>query len=372
MEQRPAILVVDDTPANRRLVEAILRDTDADLLQAESGEQALRLCTEREFVMILLDVSMPDMDGFETARSIRGTSLNRHTPIVFVSAVFRSSGDIRLGYTLGAVDYILSPVLREVLHAKAEVFLDLYRMRQESVRQARQLEATNRALLAANEELESFSYSASHDLRAPLRHISGFAQALLDDHADRLDEEGRDYLDRIVSAAQSLSSLIDDLLKLATITCSGLDVKPCDLSAIAQDIAASLRRSAPERHVEWTIAPGLAARGDAGLLHAALTNLFDNAWKFTSKTDDARIEFGSNDRDGTSVFFVRDNGVGFNAARPGNGLFKPFHRMHRADDFPGTGIGLAIVHRVIAKHGGRIWAESKPGKGAAFYFTLAE
>ena len=223
---------------------------------------------------------------------------------------------------------------------------------------------------AVNKELETFSYSVSHDLRAPLRSINGFSQALLEDCADHLNEEGKGYLQRICAATQRMGQLIDDMLKMAWVTRSEIRMEVVDLSGLAQKIADELQRGDPERRVEWTIAPGLAAQGDPGLLRAALENLIGNAWKFTAKKEKALIEFGFADDHSNRVFFVRDDGVGFDMAYADK-LFGVFQRLHDMSEYPGTGIGLATVQRIIHRHGGRVWAEGDVGRGATFYFILA-
>lgn len=219
-------------------------------------------------------------------------------------------------------------------------------------------------------ELEAFSYSVSHDLRAPLRTISSFSQLLLIEQQDRLDEEGKDNLRRIVEAGQRMSKLIDDLLQYARLARVPLAIREVDLSATADWIINDLRQKSPERDVETTIAQGMIVRGDANLLRVALENLIENAWKFTSKVPHARIEVGSIEQNEEQVYFVRDNGAGFNMEYV-NKLFKPFERLHGDYEFPGTGIGLVNVQRIIQRHGGRLWPEAELGKGATFYFTLA-
>jgi PAS domain S-box-containing protein len=233
-------------------------------------------------------------------------------------------------------------------------------------------------LQAANKELESFSYSVSHDLRAPLRGIDGWSLALVEDYGDQLDRPAHQYLDRVRAEVQRMGQLIDDLLQLSRVTRAKMRMGPVDLSSLAQSVAARLRAAQPERQVELTVQPGLAARGDARLLEIALTNLLDNAWKFSARRAPARIEFGHltpcppllpGEGEGGEVYFVRDNGVGFDMAFAQK-LFGAFQRLHKASEFPGTGIGLATVQRIIHRHGGRVWAEAEVDQGATFYFTL--
>jgi signal transduction histidine kinase len=226
------------------------------------------------------------------------------------------------------------------------------------------------ALEATNRELESFTYSASHDLRAPLRSIDGFINVLEEDYADRLDEDGRDALRRVSAAAKRMDVLIDDLLQLSRLTRAELNAETVDLSKIARGIAAELKARDPARDVVFEIPPKLEVRGDLRLLTVALDNLLGNAWKFTGKNPQARIELGTMAKDGLTVYFVRDDGAGFDMANATN-LFTPFHRLHSVSEFPGTGIGLATVRRIVQRHGGRAWGEGETGKGATFYFTLS-
>jgi signal transduction histidine kinase len=221
-----------------------------------------------------------------------------------------------------------------------------------------------------NRELESFLHSVAHDLRSPLITIDGFTQVLLENHADQLDETGRGHLDRISAGARRMHRLINDLLELSKVVRAPTQTASVDLSRIATEIVGRLRESAPERSVSLLIADKLVVEGDPALLRIALENLLANAWKFTSKTANARIEFGSRlDRSGRRAFFIRDNGAGFDPRHAAN-LFSPFRRLHTEAQFPGSGIGLAMVRRIMHRHGGEVWAEAAVDRGACFYFTL--
>jgi PAS domain S-box-containing protein len=224
-------------------------------------------------------------------------------------------------------------------------------------------------LTAVNKELEAFTYSVSHDLRAPLRSIDGFSQALLEDYAEVLDANGQDYLRRVRAASQRMGQLINDLLKLSRVTRHEMHYARVDLSALAGEIAVELRETQPERQVEFVIAEGLVANGDARLLRLVLENLLGNAWKFTSKHPRARIEFGAAQIEGKTTYFVHDDGAGFDMAYADK-LFGAFQRLHSATEFEGTGVGLATVQRIIHRHGGQVWAEAELDRGATFYFTL--
>jgi signal transduction histidine kinase len=234
----------------------------------------------------------------------------------------------------------------------------------------RQLETRSQELFAANKELEAFSYSVSHDLRAPLRAIDGFSKALLAQYKGRaLDAQGDHYLGRVRAATQRMSQLIDDLLHLARVTRAGLERREVDLTRVARGIAEELERQQPERRLEIAIADGLSAFADPHLVGIVLQNLLGNAWKFTSRNPDGRIEVGAQGEDGTRVLFVRDNGAGFDMTYADK-LFGVFQRLHTDAEFEGTGIGLATVQRIMHRHGGRIWAEAAVGRGATFYFTF--
>ena len=232
-----------------------------------------------------------------------------------------------------------------------------------------QVERSNQELAALNQEIEAFSYSVSHDLRAPLRSMDGFSLALLEDYGDRLDDEGRQHLSRIRAASQRMGRLIDELLGLSRVTRTELVVGSVDLGAIARDIADSLTLQNPGRQVRWEIDARLMVQADRSLMQIALQNLLENAWKFTSKVPDAVIRVGSTLVDGEQVCFVADNGVGFDM-KYADRLFGAFQRLHHEAEFPGTGIGLAIVHRIIRRHEGSIRAEARPGQGATFHFQL--
>jgi light-regulated signal transduction histidine kinase (bacteriophytochrome) len=231
------------------------------------------------------------------------------------------------------------------------------------------LAGQKQAVESANRELEAFSYSVSHDLRAPLRSIDGFSQVLLEDCADKLDTQGKKYLGFVREAAQHMSQLIDDLLELSRVSRSDLSRTHVDLGALARRVLDRLRAGDPKREIDFVIDDVLFAEGDPRLLELVLQNLVGNAWKFTSKREGARIEVGQRDESGRRVYFVRDNGAGFNMSYAKK-LFGVFQRLHAATDFEGTGVGLAIVQRIVHRHDGEVWAEAQVDQGATFYFTL--
>lgn len=245
-----------------------------------------------------------------------------------------------------------------------EIELNHYRNHLEEL-----VEQRTKALAAANKELEAFSYSVSHDLRAPLRSVDGFSQVLLEDYADKLDDAGRQYLGRIRRATQNMSNLIDDLLNLSKLTRSEVNTQPVNLSELATEVVQELRQNEPEREVAINIMPNLITDADPKLVRVALQNLLANAWKFTARSPQAEIKFGATHIDGQNAFYVSDNGAGFDMAYADK-LFGAFQRLHSPQEFEGNGVGLAIVQRIIHRHNGRVWAKGAPGQGATFYFTL--
>jgi light-regulated signal transduction histidine kinase (bacteriophytochrome) len=262
----------------------------------------------------------------------------------------------------GAQDCLTKPFSAEELRARVGNLVTLKRA-QDELREAKA------AAERANQELRAFGYSVSHDLRAPLRGMAGFSQALLEDYSDQLDGQGRDYLQRIQAAASRMNEIIDGLLHLSRVSLAEVGRECIDLSQLAQSVVEELGHREPERRVEAIVAGDLVTYGDVPLVRLVLQNLIGNAWKFTRRTEGARVEIGSAERDGRTAFFVRDNGIGFDM-RYADKLFTPFQRLHRADEFPGSGIGLATAHRIIVRHGGRAWAEGVPGAGATFWFEL--
>ena len=226
-------------------------------------------------------------------------------------------------------------------------------------------------LEAVNRELEAFSYSVSHDLRAPLRGIDGWSLALAEDFQSSLNEKANEYIGRIRNEAQRMGALIDDLLQLSRVARAEIVFKPVDLSALVRSISVRIQELYPGRHIQFIIEDGLTVEGDSQLLDIALTNLLDNSSKFTAPRVDARVEFGKNNMDGKNVYFVRDNGVGFDMTYAEK-MFGAFQRMHKTSEFPGTGVGLATVQRIIRRHSGKVWANAAVGHGATFFFTLWE
>jgi two-component system, NtrC family, sensor kinase len=381
------ILCVDDSETYLQALAANLRADGYEVVLARSGEEALELLAIEPVDCVLLDMMMPGIGGRETCRRVKSVSVMRDIPIVILTAMEDRAAMIE-GLGAGADDYIAKSSDFDVLRARllAQIrrkqFEDENRTFREELlhkeleaaeaRSAHELAEARAALVEElelkNEELESFSYSVAHDLRAPLRSIDGFSLALLEDYADKLDDEGRQYLRYVRESAQQMAQLIDDLLTLSRVARGEFQRESIDLSDIARRVVARLKDAAPERRVELVLPDGLPAAGDERLMTVVFENLLGNAWKFTGKTTHPRIEVGV--VAGTlPVYFIRDNGAGFDMAYAGK-LFGVFQRLHAASEFEGTGIGLATVQRVIRRHGGRIWAEGAVGRGASFFFTL--
>jgi len=390
------ILVVDDDVAYLGGLAEQLQDDGYDVVQTSSSEEALDLLAVQQVDCILLDIDMPGLSGLEACRRIKGVPILRDIPMIAVTGIDDPSAVVAILAT-GADDVVSKAAGRDVVVARAKAqirrkqFTDEYRhvreqlLRTEKIaaeeRAARELAETRAALAdqlakanaelsAANRELEAFSYSVSHDLRAPLRTITSFSAALEEDAGGTLDPQCRDHLQRIVKATYRMGDLIEGLLALSRISKSGIRKVRVDLSALACELVDELRARHPERRVEVAIASGLEANADPRLARALLDNLLGNAWKFTSQRAQARIDVGTTSEhpNDERIFFVRDNGAGFDMSFAQK-LFIPFQRLH-GTEFPGTGIGLATVQRIIERHSGRIWAESAVGQGATIYFTL--
>jgi two-component system NtrC family sensor kinase len=379
------ILAVDDSETYLQELVGALRADGYELVLARSGEAALDLLAVQAADCLLLDVVMPGIGGLETCRRIKSVPGLRDIPIVMLTALEDRAAMIE-GLSAGADDYVAKSSDFDVVRARVlaqlrrRQFEDETRLIREQLlrtelesakaRAAWELAETRAALVEElewkNEELESFSYSVAHDLRAPLRSVDGFSQALLEDYHDKLDAEGRQHLHFLRDAAQHMARLIDDLLALSRVALTEFQREPVDLSLIALAVAARLRQANPNHPVEFVVAGNLLAEGDDRLLTVVFENLLGNAWKFTRRCESARIEVGVT---GDRAYFVRDNGAGFNMDYASK-LFGVFQRLHSTIEFEGTGIGLATVQRVVRRHGGRIWAEGAVGCGATFSFTL--
>lgn len=389
------ILLVDDHPESLLALEAVLADLGQNLVKADSGRQALRCVLNQDFAVILLDVNMPGMDGFETAALIRERERSMHTPIVFLTGRDQSELAVFRGYSVGAVDYLIKPFAPEILKSKVAVFVDLFQMREKARQQANQLVAINQnlereiaerkraeaeikrradELEAANKELEAFSYSVSHDLRTPLRAMQGFAQALNEDFADRLGPVAQDYTQRIVAAACRMDSLIQDLLAYSRLSRAQMLLQPLDLRSIMAQIQAQTEGEFREREavVEAAIPEAFPhVMAHATTLVQVVTNLLTNAVKFVASGVRPHVRVWAEERGEWGRLWVEDNGIGI-APEHHERIFRVFERLNPAEDYPGTGIGLAIVRKGVERMGGRVGVESSPGGGSRFWIDLSQ
>ena len=379
MEQAVKILLVDDREENLLSLEVVLDDKNYELIKANSGRDALKiLLQEQDFALILMDVQMPIMDGFETAELIRQSERLKHVPIIFLTANSNAPDNVFKGYKAGAVDYILKPFSIQILQAKVAVFVELYNKSRELRIQGEHLKRVNdqmalhaEELNRINQELESFSYSVSHDLRAPLRAISGFARLLQEGYNDKLDDEGKRILSIIGKNGMKMGKLIDDLLAFSRLGRKELEKKQVDMNELLNNVLIDIEKTV-KHHADFSIDELPPAKTEETLMHQVLCNLVSNAIKYSSKKEKPVVHVGYyTDKKEGNIYFVKDNGVGFDMSYYDK-LFGVFQRLHSAEDFEGTGIGLAIVHRIISKHGGKIWAEGKADEGATFYFTTGK
>ena len=381
------ILAVDDSPTYLEALAAQIRNEGYDIVLARSGEEALELLAVQPVECILLDLVMPGLSGQETCRRIKDTPAWRDIPLIMLTALEEQEAMIE-SINAGADDYITKSADFEVLKARLRAqlrrkhFEDEHRRVREELlhkemeaaegRAARELADTRAALLTdlerKNEELESFSYAVAHDLRAPLRAIHGFARLLAEEHASALDADGQRLLGVVCDNVRQMGRLIDDLLALSRLGRKELESVPVDMAALARSVSEELQRAEPDRPVSVCIGDLPPTRGDRGMLQQLFVNLVGNAFKFSKRVGQPAVEIGC--AEGTApTYFVRDNGVGFDA-RFADKLFKVFQRLHRAEEFEGTGVGLAIVQRIVQRHGGHVWAEGAVDRGATFYFTL--
>jgi signal transduction histidine kinase len=396
------VLVVEDSATQAEELRLILESHGYEIQTAPDGAAGFEHAVRGGFDLVLTDIVMPKLSGYELCRKLKDDTRTRNVPVIIVTTL-SDPMDIIQGLECGADNFITKPYEPDHLLGRVATILESRRMRREGmlrvgveilfmgkkfmitsdkqqvldllvstfedvVRKNRELTTSKAALESANRELEAFSYSVSHDLRTPLRAIDGFSKILLEDYASQLDERGREHVSRVRGGARRMSELIDDLLELSRVTRADLRTTAVDLTTIARAVAAEVRATAPERSAEFVIEEGLSVMGDAKLLRIVLENLIGNAWKFTTRVA-ARIEIGSHEAGTERVCFVRDNGAGFDM-KYASKLFGPFQRLHHESEFPGTGIGLATVQRIIHRHGGRTWAQGEVGRGATFYFTF--
>lgn len=369
------VLLIEDNPADETLVRHLLREArpGIEIQACRTLGAGLTELSHHDADAVLLDLSLPDSQGLETLSRLLAT--RDDVPVVVLTGLDDEESAVR-ALQAGAQDYLVkgshdAALLRRVLRYATERKRLEAQLRLLNADLEARVERRTRELAQANRELESFAFSVSHDLQAPLRTIGGFAEILAADYGERLDPEALGYLQRMRDASRHMGDLLGALLELSRVSRSALSPEAIDLGEMARVLLTELATSAPERTVLFETEGDLQIWGDPRLMEIALRNLLNNAWKFTRPCAPARIVLRAHDRPGLRQFELSDNGVGFDPAYARR-LFEPFQRLHRADEFEGTGIGLATVQRIIHRHGGRIWAESTPGCGAIFRFTVAD
>ncbi|TWJ13661.1 response regulator [Geobacter argillaceus] len=410
--RRPTILIIDDDPNNLAILAGCLENGDFTILVAEDGESGLERADYARPDLILLDVMMPGIDGFETCRRLKAAAGTKDIPVIFMTALSETEYKVK-GFESGAVDYVTKPYQRDEVLARVGVHLQIRELTSD-LRQANELlekrvEKRTAELARANRELrdenllrrraeeeirklneeleqrvamrtaelelsnsqqESFSYSVSHDLRAPLRAIDGFSRIILDEFITDLPIEAKAYMERICSNVQRMSILIDDLLTFSRLGRQPLAKRTVESTTLIHELLMEELHDEQEgRPVEVIVSDLPPCEADPQLIRQVFLNLLSNALKYTRNCDVARIEVGTEHRDGKQIYYVKDNGAGFDM-RYMDKLFGVFQRLHDKHEFEGTGVGLAIVQSIINRHGGEIWAEAEVGKGATFYFTI--
>lgn len=374
-DERLRVLLVEDNAGDARLIQESLSEAKGEPFEVEIADRlsaALERLGKGGIDAVLLDLALPDSQGWGTFDTIRGKAPT--IPVIVLTGL----GDEALALEMvkkGAQDYVAKMELSGgILPRAIRYAVERERADQQIRRMNEQLEERVRLRTAeletANGELEAFSYSVSHDLRAPLRHVDGFSRILIESQGQKLSEEGQRYLREILDATRRMAGMIEDLLRLAQIGRQQLRLQKTSIRDLIDDVVADLKSEVRERRIEWRVGELPSLECDRGLIKQVFTNLVGNAVKYTRPRDVAVIEIGHRDGEGQPVIFVRDNGAGFEM-KYADKLFGAFQRLHRQDEFEGTGVGLATVHRIIRRHGGRIWAEAEPQKGATFYFTLA-
>jgi signal transduction histidine kinase len=396
-EQKVNVLLVDDQPVNLMVLEKTLSDLGQNVVKAQSGEEAFRHLQENDFAVVLLDVQMPGLDGFETAKLIRSQERSRHTPIIFITAHRSPDFPVVQAYVLGAVDYLEKPIVPVILRAKVMGFVELFRKTEQIKRQAGQLaqrtaelEAANwelkkeiaerkrmekalrRAatdLTRSNRELQQFAYVASHDLKEPLRKVKIYLQMLEQRYRGRLDGKADQYIGYAVDGAERMQALVNDLLAFARVGSQGQPFEPTDCGAAFDQAVNNLEVAVRESGAVIARGDFPMLRADASQLVQMFQNLLANALKFRGDhVPSVRAE--ARRAGGEWVFSVRDNGIGLDP-QFAERIFLIFERLHGKERYPGTGIGLAICKKIVERHGGRIWVESAPGAGATFFFSIA-
>jgi len=368
MNSKPKILIVDDKPENLVALRMVLKDLDIELIEATSGNDALKATLRHDFALALLDIQMPDMDGYELASILREEEKTAHLPFIFISAVYTDNLNVFKGYEKGAFSFIAKPFQPEILINKVSYFIDKHLQEFALFELNKELENKNKELELINKELEAFSYTVSHDLRAPLRHIGGFVNLLVKNNSTQLDESGLRYLNIISESYIEMGNLVDALLAFSRLGRTELQRTKINSKSLVDKVIKTFSNELAGRNVEINISNLPDALGDETLIYQVWVNLVSNALKYSRNKEKAVIDIGGKIENDKTIFYIKDNGVGFDM-KYADKLFGVFQRLHKAKDFEGIGIGLANVNRIIVRHGGTCWAESEVGKGATFFFS---
>lgn len=370
MDKKPKLLIVDDRPENLVALEVVLKDLDVELVKATSGNEALKETLHHDFALALLDIQMPEMDGYELAEILRDEERTAQLPFIFISAVYTDNLNIFKGYERGAFSFITKPFQPEILINKVKFFIDKHQQEVAFIRLNEDLKKKNEELIYSNKELESFSYSISHDLRAPLRALDGYSRMIEEDYKDLLDDEGKRLLGNIQYNAKKMGDLVDDLLAFSRLGKQEMRRSQVDMNEEVGSVLGELSDSMPHKAaIQVKKLP--PSHADRSLIRQVWVNLISNAIKYSGKRETPEVEIGSEMTENGMTYYIKDNGVGFSMDYVSK-LFGVFQRLHSSSEFEGTGIGLAIVHRIVSKHGGKVWASGILNKGATFYFTLPE
>ncbi|HTF16747.1 MAG TPA: response regulator [Chryseolinea sp.] len=369
------ILVIDDNESNINTLESLLEKPGRIFLTATSGKAGLKMALSKNVDLIILDVQMPEMNGFEVAQVLKSNNRTKDIPIIFASAEMKERDSIMKGFNEGAFDYLSKPLDPELTKAKVSVLLQLQLQRKElvdknlSLQQAEvQIKKHLQEVETLNKELESFSYSVSHDLRSPLRSIKGYAQILQDDFGDKIGVEGTKLLSIIQQNSARMDDLINDLLEFSKLGRRQPVKRLVDIHELVGNVIQGIREATPHK-ASIEIEELLPVSCDASLLQQVWVNLITNAIKYSSKKEKPEVMIGCYTGDSDITYFVKDNGVGFDMSYADK-LFKVFQRLHTDTEFEGSGIGLALVQKIVSRQGGRVWAEAIKGYGATFYFSL--
>jgi two-component system sensor histidine kinase/response regulator len=365
---KSSVLLVDDVEANLVALEALLGDMNCELVRANSGNEALKQLLKREFAVMLLDVQMPEIDGFEVAKYARENPATRDVPIIFLTAMHFSEDSMLRGYGSGAVDFLMKPINAHVLRAKVRVFLELHDGRRKLADEVSAHKRTLDALEIANTALRHFTNAASHDLRAPLRAMRGFMEALSEQAGAQLDAQAADYLTRSRRAGQRMDALLNSLLSYAGLQRMAARVE-VDCNALLEQVETDLAERLATAKATLTVGALPTLKGDPSRLYQLFLNLVGNATKFQRPGEPPTVGVSALAQGKEWLFCVEDNGIGIDKQNQA-AIFDAFRRLHAESVYEGSGLGLTICRRIVEEHNGRIWVESEPGRGSRFYFAL--